>query len=237
MLSRKPVVVCSLLIAALLFATLAAPLAQAQAPLPDGSGRIVGGSIPADGGFGLVVFTGGTYDQLVAASGCPASRVAFWVTQAGAFIVYVPGTNVGAVNAPFEGAFPNRMVPPYTPFVGRCTPAAASGIEGIVTLGPLCPVQSDVLPCPDRPYQGATIVFYNALVACPALTCGEVARTSTDSSGRYRVALPPGTYTVVPQPSGSGIFPRPPSPVTVSVVAGTYATVNFSYDTGIRSVQ
>src|SRR6185295_6104614 len=119
---------------------------------------------------------------------------------------------------------PNRSIPPSTPFIGRCIPVAGSGIEGSVTLGPVCPVQSDVLPCPDRPYQGATIIFYNALVACPALTCGEVARTSTDSSGRYRVPLQPGTYTVAPQDSGSGRFPRPPSPVTVSVVAGSYAT-------------
>jgi hypothetical protein len=236
MLSRKALAASSLLFAALVFAALA-PAAQAQTPLPDGPGRIVGGSIPVDGGFGLVVFTGGTYDQLVAASGCPAPRVVFWVTQGGSFLVYVPTTNVGAVNAPFEGAFPNRTIPPYTPFIGRCTLVTGSGIEGVVTLGPVCAVQSDLLPCPDRPYQGATIVFYNALEACPALTCGEVARTSTDSNGRYRVPLQPGTFTVAPQPSGSGIFPRPPGPVTVSVTAGSYATVNFAYDTGIRSVQ
>ncbi len=223
----------AVLIAALLLVALA-PHARAQVPQPDGPGRIVGGTIPSDGGFGLVIFTGGTYDRLVAASACPAPRVAFWVTQGGAFVVYVPHTNVGAVNAPFEAAFPNREIPPYTPFVGRCTPVAASGIEGTVRLGPLCPVESDRMPCPDRPYQGATIVFYNPLVACPALACGEVARASTDGNGRYRVSLQPGTYTVAPQPSGSGAFPYPPAPVTVNVVAGAHATVNFTYDTGIR---
>lgn len=234
--SGKPLAAYAL-VAALLLATLAAPTALAQAPLPNGSGRIVGGSIPADGGFGLVVFTGGTYDQLVAASGCPAPRLSFWVTQGGAFLVYVPTTSVGAVNAPFEGAFPNRTIPPDTPFIGRCTPVAGSGIEGVVTLGPLCAAQSGLLPCPDRPYQGATIVFYNALVACPALACGEVARTATDSNGRYRVPLQPGTYTVTPQPSGSALFPRPPSPMMATITAGAYATLDFAYDTGIRSIE
>jgi hypothetical protein len=211
--------------------------AQAQTPQPPVPGRIITGSIPADGGFGLVVFGGGAYDELVTASGCPAPQVAFWATVSGTFIVYIPATTVGAVNAPFEATFPNRTIPPYTPFVGRCTPVTGSGIEGTVTLGPVCAVQSDILPCPDRPYQVATIIFYNALVACPALTCGEVARISTDGNGRYRVALPPGAYSVVPQPAGSGVFPHLPSPVMVTVVANTYVTVNFSYDTGIRSVQ
>jgi hypothetical protein len=215
-------------------AGLGAGSARAQTPQPPPPGRILSGSVPGDGGFGIVVYSGGTYDELVTAAGCPVARVAFWVTVSGTFIVYVPGTTVGAVNAPFEGAFPNRTIPPFTPFIGRCTPTTDSGIQGTVTLGPICPVQSDVLPCPDRPYEGATIIFYNALVACPALTCGEVTRTMTDSSGRYRVALQPGTYTVVPQPAGSGRFPVPPGPVTVSVAAGVYVTVDFAYDTGIR---
>jgi hypothetical protein len=100
--------------------------ALAQTPPPGSTGQIVSGSIPADGGFGLVVFGGGTYDQLVSASQCPVARVAFWATQGGSFIVYVPATTVGAVNAPFESAFPNRAIPPSTPFLGRCQPQAGS---------------------------------------------------------------------------------------------------------------
>lgn len=233
MLRRPLVILRALPVTVLLLVTLASS-AAAQAPAPDVPGRIVGGAVPSDGGFGLVIFTGGTYDQLVTASGCPAPRIAFWVTQSGAFVVYVPATNVGAVNAPFEAAFPNRVIPPYTPFIGRCAPSTTTGIDGTVRLGPSCPVQGDRTPCPDRPYQGATIVVYNALVACPALTCGEVARTATDGNGRYALNLPPGTYTVVPQPSSSGHFPSPPPPVTVSVGTGARVGVDFTYDTGIR---
>jgi hypothetical protein len=116
---------CSLLLAAVVFAMVGPLSVRAQTPAPDVSGRIISGSIPTTGGFGLVVFGGGSYDQLVAASGCPAVRVAFWVTQGGSFIVYVPAATVGAVNAPFESAFPNRTIPTSTPFVGRCIPVAA----------------------------------------------------------------------------------------------------------------
>jgi hypothetical protein len=230
---------CAFVLAVSLGGVLRAPSARAQTPPPEIAGRIISGSIPAGGAFGLVVFGGGAYEQLVSASGCPAARVAFWVTVSGTFIVYVPTTSVGAVNAPFEAAFPNRLIPAYTAFIGRCTPAAGSGsgIEGTVTLGPVCPVQSDLLPCPDRPYQGATVVFVNALVACPAFNCGEVARTVTDAAGRYRVPLQVGAYTVVPQPSGTGVFPSPPAPVTVSVPSGAYVTVDFAYDTGIRTAR
>jgi hypothetical protein len=100
--------------------------ALAQTPPPDSSGKIVSGSIPLNGGFGLVVFGGGTYDQLVSASQCAVARVAFWATEGGSFLVYVPATTVGAVNAPFESAFPNRVIPPFTPFLGRCQPLAGS---------------------------------------------------------------------------------------------------------------
>ena len=101
-------------------------VAGAQTPPPDVSGRIISGSLPADGSFGLIVFGGGSFDQLVAATGCPAPQVTFWVTVSGAFLVDVPATSgVGAVNAPFEGAFPNRTIPLYTPFIGRCVPTAA----------------------------------------------------------------------------------------------------------------
>jgi len=83
------------LILGAIFSVAASASAQTAPPTP--GGRIVSGSIPSDGGFGLIVYSGGTFDDLVVASGCPASRVAFWFTVGGQFVVFVPGTTVGAV--------------------------------------------------------------------------------------------------------------------------------------------
>ena len=202
----------------------------------DPTGKIISGSIPADGGFGIIVYGGGTFDQLVSAAGCPVSRAVFWFTVNGNFVVFVPSTSVGAVNTGAQAAFPNSTIPASTPLIGRCIPAGLSGIQGTVTRGPICPVQRVRDPaCADQPYQ-ATIIFYNALVACPAFTCGEVSRTASGADGQYRVALAPGTYTVIGQNpvTNSGGFPRPPAPQTLIVPSGAFATVNLSFDTGIR---
>jgi hypothetical protein len=83
------------------------------------AGTITYGSIPAGGGFGLIVFGGGTLEELVTASGCPAATATFWATSGGQFIAYIPGTSVAAVNEAFIGLFPEG-IPANTPLVGRC---------------------------------------------------------------------------------------------------------------------
>ena len=59
----------------------------------------------------------------------------------------------------------------------------------------------------------------------------DVATTVTDASGRFRVALPPGVYTVVSQPV-EGLMGIP-APLDVEVPEDD-VTVELSYDTGIR---
>jgi len=77
------------------------------------------GPVPARG-FGLFVFAGGSTAQLLAASGCPVGSAAFWVSDGrGDFVVWVPGTAVGAVNAPWLTLYPNGL-PPNTAVLGRC---------------------------------------------------------------------------------------------------------------------
>ena len=88
------------------------------APAPGSEGHFVSGEIPARG-FGLVVFSGGSNDDLLTASGCAASEARFWATVGGGFLVYIPGAKVGAVNAAWLAAFP-QGVPAGTPLLGRC---------------------------------------------------------------------------------------------------------------------
>lgn len=100
------------------------PPLPTPSPTPSGGGGTAGatinGSIPRSGGFGLVVFSGGTIEQLVAATGCPASSMAVWATLNGVFVGYIPGTPIAAPNAAFIAAFPGRVIPPATALVGKC---------------------------------------------------------------------------------------------------------------------
>lgn len=74
--------------------------------------------LPAQG-FALFVF-GGTSSDLVAASGCAFSRVAFWaIDESGAFVPYVPGSSVTIVNAPWSARFA-AGIPAGTVLIGRC---------------------------------------------------------------------------------------------------------------------
>lgn len=87
-------------------------------PVPSGGG-ISSGSIPAVG-FGIIVFSGGTVTELVAAANCAQQTLAFWATIEGQFIGYVPNTTIGAVNAQFLNVFPGGVLPTNMPLVARC---------------------------------------------------------------------------------------------------------------------
>jgi hypothetical protein len=84
------------------------------------SGRLTYGSIPPGGGFALVIFGGGSNLDLVAASGCPPATASFWSTNdAGAFVLYLPGSTVEVVNAAWNEKFGSGL-PVGTPLLGRC---------------------------------------------------------------------------------------------------------------------
>jgi hypothetical protein len=104
------------------------------------------------------------------------------------------------------------------------TPGADSGIEGLVTIGPMCPVEIEGQPCPDQPYE-ATIVIEDA-------GGDEVARVTSDADGRFRLTLEPGTYTLVPQSPASRL-PYAGEQST-EIVSGEYTQVTIAYDSGIR---
>ena len=108
---------------------------------------------------------------------------------------------------------------------GAGAPPAGSGIEGMVTIGPLCPVQREDLPCPDRPFE-ATIVIEDQ-------DGNEVARVDSDRDGRFRILLAPGRYSLVPQ----GPNPRLPpyaEEQQIEVTPDTFTQVTIRYDSGIR---
>ena len=101
----------------------------------------------------------------------------------------------------------------------------SSGIQGIVTVGPQCPVVQAESPCPDTPFKGKVQVSQSGK--------GVLAQVQADAIGGYRFALAPGTYVVEPVLPGSG---GPPTalPRTVVVHADAFTQADLSVDTGIR---
>ncbi len=108
---------------------------------------------------------------------------------------------------------------------GDNPPPSSSGIEGLVTIGPMCPVERVDTPCPDKTY-AATIVVLNA-------DGDEVARTQSGEDGRFRVDVAPGTYTLAPQSPNGGGLPHAPEQ-TVEVRDRDYTHVDVQFDSGIR---
>lgn len=102
-------------------------------------------------------------------------------------------------------------------------PDAPQGIDGLVLIGPQCPVQSIDNPCPDLPYQ--------AWIDVRTAEGAAVTRIRSGEDGRFRVGLRPGSYVLDPE-SGD------PLPVAASqsldVAEGVYTYVEVSFDTGIR---
>src|SRR5436309_8543463 len=64
-----------------------------------------------------------------------------------------------------------------------------SGIRGVLTLGPLCPVQSVRSPCPNKPIEGfVTVMDANGTNVLRAARAGP--------NGAFTLAMDPGTYRV-----------------------------------------
>jgi hypothetical protein len=102
----------------------------------------------------------------------------------------------------------------------------ASGLQGTVAKGPITPVCRVGRPC-SAPAQ-VTLSFSRAVSAGHY----RFYWLRTSATGRYRVTLPPGYYTVrIKERIGAT---RNIRPTRVHVRAGHVDTINFHIDTGIR---
>ena len=109
---------------------------------------------------------------------------------------------------------------------GAAAPALDSGIEGLVLIGPTCPVEQVGQDCDDKPYAGAIRIL--------DASSGEVVATArSGDDGRFRVALQPGSYRLEPVAAPSGGLPFG-KPIDVVVRPHTYEEVTVSFDSGIR---
>ena len=97
-----------------------------------------------------------------------------------------------------------------------------SGIEGMVTIGPISPVQRQGEPG-ERPYAGRILV--------KRMDGRAVAEVMSGADGRFKVDLKPGSYRLEPQSPGPLPIARPQE---VTVEPHKFTEVSVSYDSGIR---
>lgn len=98
-----------------------------------------------------------------------------------------------------------------------------SGIQGQVSIGPLCPVVQAGVDCPDKPYQASFTVLTSK--------GKEVTHFQSDADGMFKIALPSGDYILRPEsPNSLPYAPEQP----FSVLAGQFTQLIITYDSGIR---
>jgi hypothetical protein len=98
-----------------------------------------------------------------------------------------------------------------------------SGVEGSVTIGPMCPVMQENVPCLDQPYQAVlTVLTPNGK---------KVTQFQTDEQGYFKVELAPGDYVMHPESPNSLPFA---ADVPFSVEQHRFTQLAISYDSGIR---
>jgi hypothetical protein len=81
------------------------------------------GGLPAGGGFGLAVWSGGAIDRMppvAATMGCTLRAV--WVTRSGEFVGYVYGAP-NVVNEPWNAAYPDGSLAPNSAVIAVCAAA------------------------------------------------------------------------------------------------------------------
>jgi hypothetical protein len=106
------------------------------------------------------------------------------------------------------------------------SPPSDSGVKGMVTLGPISPVEQVGGPPNERPYAATIDVLAKG-------TTTVVVTTHSVADGRFTVRLAPGDYTLVPRAPGSGGMPHA-APIDVHVAAHSFTAVTIAYDSGIR---
>jgi hypothetical protein len=102
-----------------------------------------------------------------------------------------------------------------------------SGIEGEVSIGPMCPIERPDRPCPDKPFEASIQIQDQD-------NQGDHLTVRSGKDGRFRVKLAPGKYKLTPISPNPGAPPNAPPPQSVTFESGKYAHVTIKYDSGIR---
>lgn len=103
-------------------------------------------------------------------------------------------------------------------------PESETGIEGVISVGPIHGGPSRAGVPDSRPFANAAFVVENEN--------GPVTSFTTDDQGRFRLSLAPGHYVVSMKDRKSRLGRY--GPFGVDVVAGKMTKVQWNCDTGMR---
>jgi hypothetical protein len=107
------------------------------------------------------------------------------------------------------------------------TSPATATIQGTVTAGPTCPVETVENPCPPKLVAGREVDLQTQ-------DGSTVATTTTDSAGHYRFTTNAGSYVVHVRIVQGQVGLRQLTAGDVTVVAGQTITLDIELETGIR---
>jgi hypothetical protein len=102
--------------------------------------------------------------------------------------------------------------------------AAATGVTGVMMIGPTCPVPTPKDPCGDVPYEGIVLV--------KASDGQIVGKLSANEDGEFQMFLPPGNYQLVSTTDNE----VPPYLLTqgFNVTRFGLSSIVIQFDSGIR---
>lgn len=132
---------------------------------------------------------------------------------------------------PFRGILSYGALVLWVVFLVGCLHAASpvfgadTGIKGKVLRGPVYPGPT-IQGKPDE-------APFSALFRVLNSEDEEVARFETDEKGRFKILLPPGEYTIVPDASAPILFPKRQKK-EVTVPEDGLADVTLEFDTGMK---
>ncbi len=132
---------------------------------------------------------------------------------------------------PVMESYPRRCVTSsgdsFTENVAPAPVLSKSGVRGMVTIGPTCPVVRDPNPaeCADKPFI-ASFVITNQKSGTPT-------NVSSDGDGRFETQLSPGSYVIAQAELGARRMPSF-SPVKFVVENGKWTDLSLQFDSGIR---
>lgn len=107
---------------------------------------------------------------------------------------------------------------------GSSSDPRTTGLQGLVTVGPIAPHCNPGMPC-RAPVSGSFTVTHNGRA---------VAAFQSDAAGHYTVYLLPGTYRIVPD-AGTPIPSAEAQAIDATVAPGdTLTTLELQFDSGLR---